>query len=432
MSNTNNTYGSLPSVQKTILENEKYNDSKVSLIINLILIPVCIIVSFLLLSVYYKWQQIPYRKHFFQTEYIASSDTSTIPLRPSLSIYDAKILDISKHFVDSKNEEHNRIFRTNYELDKTYKENFEITDLFANKQIKAKAMLSYDSISKIIAPQTLTEVKDYCLNNNICFDKYKELFYYKHLDNESAPEKSYFTPHTIKPGYNNHCLAIYERNESILNYDTRLDSLYSNNFQAFLFSIPKNNGISIPVSSSASIKTKSNWQRFLYNLFKMEDISQSYYSIKLRSNSIPELHFKLDFIGTIECFYDKKSSLDLKDFAINYEDSNHQGINVGRSYLELEKRNGKGDMDIQVLVKFLDMQNMQSFRLFMLAALITLCLTQAIKSAFKVFVVHPIEKRNKRNNKKNKAITNDSPNNNEVKVNYMYQDDNDPPIYTLD
>ena len=338
-----------------------------------------------LMWVYYKWQSIPIRKHVFQVEYLASTGKSA-KIRAVFEIEDSKTLDLNKEF------------RKSWQIQKQdstydyYLEECNITNINANEIAFPKKPFS-KNLFKYIKLSLRDEIIDTCINNSIDTSKYDNLFFYRHLDNEKNRRTCKIKHKITRPGCYNE-LFVIEKNEFVLldfpmekslgintpgyenkeiNRNTLAQSEYEfrNVTQAIVLS-PAYQGqcqwlFDYHARTTVDIPKKST--RFLIYLFTLEDISQSYYLIKMRSRTIPELSLVIDFIGTIECIYDKET--------IKY--NNYTEIDVDRSTIILSRKNGKADSNMFALVKFNDMQNLQKIRLFILAAFITLLLTRLLR-----------------------------------------------------
>ena len=336
------------------------------------------------------------------------------------------------------------MFHADYTLAEDYQETFSISNIFASHGSKPMMHYSQDNLIKILGQQLYSKLQDTCKANSINFNNYSEVFFYRHLDNEVSPEKCFFSQLKIICGGSPNCVQLYEKNgfaladsarekalristpgfynKSITN-ETIKQSPYRNISNVIVL-VPYNNN-SIFLTNTTTSHIHSKIRRFIETYLKMEDITQSYYSIKMRSSSITDLYLKMDFLGAISCSYSKMNSIDI---GINMENSNHVALNIGKSYIELLRKNDKGDANFEFLVKFNDMQNSQSIRLMILAALITLCLTQFIKSFVKV-----IEASKKEKPKQKETALNSSDNKETVvsKEDQQKTDDNDIPGFYL-
>lgn len=265
------------------------------------------------------------------------------------------------------------------------------------------------------------------------------------MDNETSLEQRFNIPIKFnKPirGERPKCIQLLERNgfaladsarekalgiitdgfyKKSINRNTMEQSKYRNLSHAILLSSFNKSG---PLLANNTTVLKSDFRRFVEAFIKPEDISQSYYHIKMRSFTIPDLYLKMDFLGTIKCSYTKKNFIDL---GIDTDNSNHKALNVGNNFIELLRTDDRGDVDFDFHVKFNDMQNIQSFRLFMLAALITLCITQIIKSIVKIVEASIIYKKEKRKN--DDLFTFDNNGTNSLKDNQHKTGDDIPGFY---
>lgn len=430
MNDSTNTHGTLAGAHAVILNDDSTKEKRRSLIINIILMVLCATVCTLSLIVYHKWQQIPFRKHTFQAEYVASNNLSARP-RVSFYLVDYKILDINKGIdtVYLRTIKQEGRLKCNI-IGSDYIEAFSIASGSLHNPSHPRQHYSLDSLNRLIGQTLLTELSNSCKTNNVDIRDYSEMFFYRHLDNEVALSKSMMKKHQITFGDNNCC--IYEKNdytlsdslrESYMNIITNdfyqkavnkkalSKSIYNNISQAVV--LTPNNGF----DSQTIVDTKitASWYRFFENLIKMEDISQTHYLITMRSYSITDLYLKMEFCGSIQCIYTPRKDV---YSPITIENSDRMSLNVGGSFIELARKNDNiHDINYDVLVKFNDMQNMQAFRLFVLAALITLCFTQCIKSVFKILVMIITTDRKRRKHKPLSEY--------ELNINDIYQEDND-------
>ena len=415
MSNSSNNHGALAGAQAVILSDNAAKENKINLIKNVIAIIVCAGILVLLLKVYRQWQTIPYIKHSFNVEHLASAKGAA-RVGAKFCLIDPKNLDMAcdlssdtiintlSTIILSKSNDNN--------INDRYVDACFISTNSANKLSRPLQPYYTDSLSKLIGQQLFDELNDACKAGNINVHDYYEIFFYRHLDNETALEKSFLTEHDQSSSFNgaivyekNHyALSDYEREKAIgltthdfsdkpVNSETMSKSTYKNIFQAFLLA-SQNKYKLINVFTQISSK---NTARFWEYLLKPEDISQTHYSFVLHSKSISDLYLKVEFWGAIQCTYTHKKSIYSNEYV---EHAKYTSVNIGDSYIELlRKNNGFSDVHYEVLVKFNDMHNMQAFRLFMLAAMITLCFTQMVKSFVKVFIILITRE------KKKKAIT---------------------------
>lgn len=436
MNNALNTNGALSGVHTVILNDDSTKEKKISIITNIIIVVLCIICIALLLIVYHYWQKIPFRNHYFHAEHMASFYEHS-NVRAEFKIYDPKILDNDKSFIQSKNQGHYSVFIIPDSLGEKYTESYSVSPIRGKHTQPLQSYSTYN-LSQLIGKQLFSELCDSCKSNHLNICDYTEVYYYRHLDNETSPKQAFYKKHQIDYSKSN-CYTIYGKNDFALvdserenkigikthefytqelNSNTLSQSSYRNISQCFMLS--SRNRLYAPIIVTSNIKSKTN--SFIENFLKMEDISQSYYSIRMRSTSIPVLYLKIEFVGTIQCTYTKTPFV---DSSIDYENS-HQSLNIGSSFIEILKKSCPGDVNFDVLVKFNDMQNMQSFRLFILAALITLCLTQCIKSIVKIIILLITKSRNR------KKDNHDQLSENSLYINTINQDNNDDiPEYYL-
>ena len=377
MRNTSQQNSSYAAAQKLILDKESKKKNNATLRCNFKKGVFYLIALFFLIWIYYKWQKIPVRNHAFRAEYIASADSSS-RLRAIIHIVDPKVLDIdSLYYTESNN--HNTIRYRDYH------EHYEVSIAWAKKEATPKYPNSWGHVSEYIGSPLYNELSNSCNVNNAKIDWFSDVFYFEHLDNEKAYYKKYRID-TLRvrdngifmveknnffsiDSNNVNSLDLYHfnlANTSIKETITNSCSSYNNITQSLVLIPPFNRGY-LP-ESFYKLQIPSRFWRFITSMITLEDISQSYYNIKLSSNTIPEILLKMNFIGSIDCNFTKNQS-------INYFDTPRTDINIGRNFIEFLKTN-KGNTEMLVLVKFNDMQNMQTTRLFIIGVLITLTLTK--------------------------------------------------------
>lgn len=101
MKNSTQQYdSSYAGAQKLIFDKESKKKNKASLGRNIIKFVLYILALLFLLWVYNKWQSIPFRKHYFHAESIASADSSR-RIRAEFKIMEPKTLDLDNEFMQS-------------------------------------------------------------------------------------------------------------------------------------------------------------------------------------------------------------------------------------------------------------------------------------------------------------------------------------------
>ena len=392
MSNLLQQNSSYAGVVKVVQDEKPNNTNRASLKRNIIKLFLYIAALVFLMWVYFKWQRIPVRNHAFSAEFLASADSSYNRLRASLYLTDPKVLDIDTIYNTYNSNLQSGHHHAFYNYNKDYREHFSLTFGQKNHRIKAYPIYPESSghLSDFIGLPLFKELSDSCQLHHTSINSYTDLFYFEHLDNDRIPNRVYkkdtisffndriFLAEKNKyfdidstnkyPSYFYHFNVINTSISNMLVYNMH-HKIYSNITQALVLT-PSKGYPGYNPSSIYKVKMPSKYWRFITSFFSMEDISQSYYNLSVSSNTIPELKFRIDFVGTIDCYYDRKPTVN---------DSIPRDIYIGRNFIEVFKKNdGTKRKDKLVLVKFNDMQNMQTTRLFILGVLITLTLTKLL------------------------------------------------------
>ena len=335
------------------------------------------------LVIYYQWQRIPIKKHYFQFECIASPERLVKPVDTTCNFF-AEIT-----FVDPKNIDVGfKGFRWNEKVEDIMKTQYAIS-YSSSFYKKTKPIYSNYSghLSDVIGSAIYDELNEYYQNKDVDIDEYCEVFYFRHLDDDDILEKkmdNYRFKRNRKDWENYFkkqvgisCIPIYEKRRTADSYyfvDSLLpiDTEFENNVDFKNFSQSywlARKGEFCYLSSNMTTYIPSRLLRFIVCFFRMEDISQSYYFIRLQSETMP-ISLKMEFIGTISCIIDGKQKLFVD-------------VDEDRSSFVITKDFGSHG-DQLVLVKFNDMENLQTFRLFLLAAVITLLLTKWFKMGIRI------------------------------------------------
>ena len=441
MKNTSYQNSSYIGGQKLLIKLLKKNSSTSqnrTLIHNILKSVLCILFLIVITIIYYLYQKIPVRKHYFQVEYIASSDSSS-NITAKIEITHPKTLDLDEEFHQSWYDHRNNKVSAPYS-DKC--------DFLINPQGFSKSTPYYPyskmNLSEHIGETVFDLIANYCDSSNITLEDFSDVFLYRHFDNEKTRElsnqyKTSFSPRIVPQApdsigilsHDRDYFVVIERNCYYLSDSVRENKLGLNKFcfkgnavnpssmassiygfknltQSFIVSKSKHVFNLLQTGLNSNIRSKNH--RFIYHMIKLEDISQSYYLIKVSSKTIPDIQFTIDFIGTINCEIEQDDDFNQYDYKIN------------RSSISLYREKNKYDMDFIALVKHNDMQNMQNIRLYILGALFTLALARLVTLLFAI--VRDILQKKKKNN--NKETT-------DRKIYFsIHEEDNDIPSNTPD
>ena len=393
--------GSLIAANTILLDESSQHENNKQKRINIALFIGLFFALILSMIVYIKWQKVPEKKHYLRAEYISSSDSSKL-LRAEFILVIPRLLDLNS-------DEVNAIYVDN-------RESFIINSLISDT-IFTKPMYNYsrDSLPKYIGSSISKSLSSFCSEEKINLESYSEIFFYAHLDNER--KKEIIESNGVKyPTY----FSFTQRNHDLLSELNREDSLklrtkgfgreLPNELINSDFILSEFHNVTTTYFLTPALKTHFSFidsipqKRFrkMWKYFEMEDISQANYSIKLRSDNIPELKLKIYFGGSISCFYTINNNIDL----IKYKDDNSLvfgPVNIGKDFIELSRirKNNYGDLTFDARVQFVDMQNAQRIRLFVLTAIITVLFTTWLKLLWTMIFGKPSKKQ-----KKEQEITN--------------------------
>jgi len=415
MKNTSYQNSSYIGGQKLLIKLHKKNSStsqNKTLIHNILKSVSCILVLIGFTIIYYLCQKIPVRKHYFQVEYIASSDSSS-NITASIEISHPKTLDLDEEFHQSWYDSRNKNVSSPYS-DKCI--------FYINSNDSTESTPYYPdskmNLSDHIGKTAFDLIANHCDSINISTEDFSDVFLYRHFDNEKTKElttklKTHLSPSLASFDSSNQFshdrdyFVVVERNFYSLSDSVREKELGLNKFcfrgnainpssmdsskfgfknltQSFIVS--KSNHAYNILQYALDSKIRSKFRRFFYHMSQLEDISQSYYLIKVSSKTIPYLKFSIDFTGTIDCNIEQD------------EVFNHYDYKINRSSISLYREKNKKDMDLLALVKHNDMQNMQNFRLYVLGALFTLVLAKLVTLLY-VIVRDILQKKKEKSNK---------------------------------
>lgn len=429
----------------------KIDKDKLKFVYSIIGIVFYVFLLVLLGLVYIKWQSTPTRKHYFQVEYLASAD-SLLNCRAQFTLFDPKIGDSKGGFIQSAKDRSNNKIRSNNENNETIKKRdktaynlyseavaFSSSFCHSKNNIVSKGGNFKYHVSKYMGHSLYNTISDSCKKWNTYIEKYSECMYYLHLDNEDLKKTRHenlsiayndFYDYLSIMGMNNDSLLDFDRENTLgiqiktlggelISRNGLKDSKagYDNMTEALVFGSKERLVLGNTTGCGLSTSSKTQW--CLSDLFKMEDITQSYYSIKFRSSTIPELLVRLDFVGTIDCKYTGIGETSW----LNSNDDYQKYINVGRNFVEFRRESGNKDQEFLIFVKYNDMQKMQNSRLTILAMLISIALTMFLKSGWAVVNVGLIKRGIKNRGQKKLWLQKE-----EEYYKRLEEDDDDTPI----
>lgn len=332
--------------------------------------------------VYYCWQRIPVKKHYIQATYLVSDNASNC--NANITIIEPKTFFNADSLYWENNPK------------EVYSKKYTITKNGLKRYVYSRR--SMKELPEALGKGLHEEFLEYCQKNSIDPSRFHHGFYFRHFDNETSYGnwKRTGVKHHIYQTSNG-ALVICERNDFsimdrhrdssllitprfMVHQEQSAKTLFQHGFvnieeyYIFVDSIDYEWPNTFPYGYNMST---TKIIRFLINFFSLEDISQSYYLIKL-DKDIPNLSLKLDFIGTITSEYENL------DPGISIEHS--------RSSITLNC-SSPGESSILCHIRFDDMENLQTSRLFILGVLITLTFTELIRRLYRIVKSIRIRKR---------------------------------------
>lgn len=407
---------SLVSIQNELIGESPTSKSKSSIRENIIIIFICLVLSLFFFWVYYRWMSIPVKKHDINIEYLASSQEEAY-VDAFVNLTDYKNFNIDVDLSKELNKHDGSVFETPTLGSTISMQQYGIT--IGGSESKSKAQMatpriknySTDTLSSIIGHKISKELEVFCNTNNLKLSDFQNLFYLRHFENENSSKKIKHKilgsdPNSIIVSgrndfaFSNHlnpCRQSYERN---IDKKSLSKLSYRNITESLFFT---KDGSVCPYEITA--KAPNKLIMLLWKSIQLEDITQSYYIIRLYSSDIKTLSLQLNFFSTINCipFNSNKSFIDVEHISIgktpdvHYVDKEDEYMISKTEILSgaFDKRYTSDNRSIRIwtttgyanlkcLVKFNDMENIQTMRLFILAAFFTLTLTTMIKSIWKI------------------------------------------------
>lgn len=305
--------------------------------------------------VFIQWNKIPVHEHYLQVEMLATKDTGYIPVTTVClnmnygSMIEKELPRAKTSFnkvwfrADSKRNNYNKIPFAEYSA------RYFLGDLLCN-EIDEKAQKKNISISS---------------------NDYSEVFYVS--DTRSVDNISTSSTHNVE--VDEWCAKVYGINDKLLK-DIPLFSVETNRFLLLTDSTLQVNkgrergrqyltyaGYILATNKDkvnvASLEFPDNKNNGFPNIFKLKDITQAYYRIKVNSKTIDSLRVIADFVGATE-FSGMESRPDI----------------ISMSSIEFNDFQRKPVLnEITFHASFKETENIQVVRCFFLTAFMTLMLT---------------------------------------------------------
>lgn len=300
--------------------------------------------------VYVCWNRIPVREHYLQIEHFMTDDTTRHPLAYIClnmnygSTIDEQLPRAYKAF--------NRfILRTNTKILGTRKPFY---SLFAE--------LDY-----LLGQDMYNELIDSCKKHRVD-EKFTDLFYVSGM--QSVDDGYMRKDHAVLIDYNI-AQIIGVNDDKIFNSELYKRLRYTIQKDSYLKKgencgkdYSSYAGILLTKSDGGYIDIPDKVNNGFPNVLKLKDISQSYYRIKVHSNTIDSIALHVDFVGVANFSKFEYEPNEISMCSFDYNDFQRHPVLS----------------EITFHVSFPETQNLQVIRCFFLTALMTLLITFALKS----------------------------------------------------
>ena len=329
----------------------------------------CVIGFLVCVYVYVCWNRIPVREHYFQIEHFMTNDTTRHP-------YAHICLNMNYgSTIDKQLPRADKAF--NSFILGTTSENLGKRRPFHSTFVKLVYLLGQDMYNELI---------DSCKTHGVDED-FSDLFYVSEM--QSVDDGYMREDHTIS--INNKNAIIFGVNDDKI-FNSELYNRLGCTIQKNSYYKKGDNwgkdyssyaGILLTKSGGGDIDIPDKVNNGFPNVFKLKDISQSYYRIKVHSNTIDSIALYVDFVGAAN--FSK----------FEYEPNKMSMCSFG--YFDFQRYPILSE--VTFYVSFPETQNLQVIRCFFLTVLMTLLITFALKSLGSIVYDVYIRRKSKNNNK---------------------------------
>ena len=300
--------------------------------------------------IYMCWNRIPVREHYIQVEHCMSNDTTRHPIAYiCLNMNYGSIVD--KQLPRA----HNSFNR------------FIITSSYKKLGFRTPFVCAVNNLNDVLGNDLYKEVKDSCEKQGLDED-FVDIYYISGM--QSVDEGDINKSHMVQADTNG-TILFGTNDDRIFNsglcknygYTIQKDEfLKKGDYQGKAFSSYA--GIILSRIGEVTIHIPDIINNGFPNVLKLEDISQSYYRIKIHSSTIDSLALHVDFVGATNFskFGYEPNKMDMCSFDYN------------------DFQRCPALSEITFHASFQETQNLQVVRCFFLTAIITLLITIALKS----------------------------------------------------
>ena len=302
---------------KTLVRHMFPKDLKILSLVKLLLY---VIIFICCLYVYIRWNKIPKREFKIQTEVLKSSNS-----------YRIKVADIGVFFPMSESLKNNKFGYLSVQFNACSNglDSNEVNDDGLNK-------FEEEEIKKLV--QKCDSIENY---HNLSL-KFDNLFYSSFIREKISSSEYVIKKEPImKDGWNYHLFCETIESKNSIENKVWINS-HNKRFGAFT------------IEQDGGSLAKPTW-------FRLEDISQAYYSFQLQTHSIDSLLLRFNFYGATE-FSQMHPSPD--EIGMNYI--------LFRDQDKISKIKSSG---IDFYVRFSDMENKQTVRMFAITTFLSMILT---------------------------------------------------------
>ena len=337
---------------------------------NILRFLLCIFGFLVCVYVYVCWNRIPVREHYLQIEHFMTDDSTRHP---------HAYICLNMNYGSTIDEQLPRAIKAfNRFILGTTSENLGKKRPFYSPLVKLDYLLGQDMYNELI---------DSCKAHRVD-DNFSDLYYVSGMQ-------------SVDDGYmrEDHAVLIDNNTAKIIGVND--DKIFNSElYNRLRYTIQKDSylkkgdnwgkdyssyaGILLTKSGGGHIDIPDKFNNGFPNVFKLKDISQSYYRIKVHSNTIDSIALHVDFVGVANFskFEDEPNKMSMCSF--DYSDF--------QRYPVLS--------EVTFHVSFPETQNLQVIRCFFLTALMTLLITFALKSLGSIVYDVYIRRKSINNNNK--------------------------------
>ena len=313
------------------------------------------------ISVYYKWNEIPVHEHFIQVEHILTSDTKVKPIANiclNLNYSSSFTKEVPRDFTDF-----NKLWINGAKLHNNVKT---IPNTCNGRQLPS-----------LLGEDLFVQVDSICEKTKKSTNDIKEVFYFR--DYRSIDSSDSLTDHDNQWGID--YVSLYGVNDLLIEsapFIKENEMLFKEEY-----GVEKGKGnqrnyikysgiiLSDSVNSFGEVLFPDKYNTYK-NPFMLEDISQAYYTIVVKSRTIDSVRVLVDFVGAtaFSCMDAQPDRMNMS--SIQFDDFTRRPI---RSQITFH-------------ASFLELQNIQVMRCYFITVLITLFVTLLLKTIGSILLIY--------------------------------------------